>query len=158
MQRKRNGYKDLRDSSLVCEITLKSMKLGMLKVTSDLMEIGKIDRVITHEKRIGVKIRTNKIHVVEVIEPRKLILQRGLGSGAGRMYQNLRELFGWLGLEEEVAILSIPGRKQDSIFINLVLIMHYLEETTKIHGVTHSVVSDRKPKFTLRSLESCLEP
>ncbi|RDX89088.1 hypothetical protein CR513_29232, partial [Mucuna pruriens] len=30
--------KDLRDSNLVCEVTLKSMKLGMLKVTNDLME------------------------------------------------------------------------------------------------------------------------
>ncbi|RDX78688.1 hypothetical protein CR513_40994, partial [Mucuna pruriens] len=32
------SYVDLRDLSLVCEITLKSMKLGMLKKTSDLME------------------------------------------------------------------------------------------------------------------------
>ncbi|RDX83466.1 hypothetical protein CR513_35607, partial [Mucuna pruriens] len=29
---------DLRESSSVCEVTLNSMKLGMLKVTSDLME------------------------------------------------------------------------------------------------------------------------
>ncbi|RDX93039.1 hypothetical protein CR513_24754, partial [Mucuna pruriens] len=29
---------NFRDSSLVCEVTLKSTKLGMLKVTSDLME------------------------------------------------------------------------------------------------------------------------
>ncbi|RDX73096.1 hypothetical protein CR513_47342, partial [Mucuna pruriens] len=31
-------YSDLRNLSLVCEVTLKSMKFGMLKVTSDLME------------------------------------------------------------------------------------------------------------------------
>ncbi|RDX73212.1 hypothetical protein CR513_47214, partial [Mucuna pruriens] len=29
---------DLRDSSLICEATIKSTKLSMLKVTSDLME------------------------------------------------------------------------------------------------------------------------
>ncbi|RDX73914.1 hypothetical protein CR513_46398, partial [Mucuna pruriens] len=108
-------FVDLRDSSLVCEVTLKSMKLDMLKVTSDLMEVGKINRVITHEKKIGVKIRTDevmrfydKIHVLDVTNLRKLILQIGLSSGlsvrpgAARMYKNLREMFRWFDLKEEI--------------------------------------------------------
>ncbi|RDY08124.1 hypothetical protein CR513_07686, partial [Mucuna pruriens] len=70
--------------------------------------------MITHEKRIGVKIRINelmrfydKIHVLDTIEPRMLILQRGLSSGlsvrlrAAMTYQNLREIFGWLVLKEK---------------------------------------------------------
>ncbi|RDX86353.1 hypothetical protein CR513_32326, partial [Mucuna pruriens] len=109
---------DLRDSILVCEVTLKSIKLGMLKVTSDLMEESrecyKLGLVITHEKRIGVKIRTDdvmrfydNIHVLDVTKLRKLILQRGLSSGlsarlgAMRTYQNLREMFERPGLKEE---------------------------------------------------------
>ncbi|RDX80333.1 hypothetical protein CR513_39135, partial [Mucuna pruriens] len=84
-----NGYRDLRDSSLDV-------------------------RVITHENRIGAKIRTNevmifynKIHVLDGTKLRKLILQSGLSSGlyvplrAARTYQNLREMFGWFGLKEE---------------------------------------------------------
>ncbi|RDX92525.1 hypothetical protein CR513_25327, partial [Mucuna pruriens] len=81
-QWKHNGYRDLRDLSLVCKVTLNSMKLNMLK----------IGRVITHEKRTSVKIRTDevmrfydKIHVLDVIELRKLILQ-GLNTCLIRMY------------------------------------------------------------------------
>ncbi|RDY01742.1 hypothetical protein CR513_14897, partial [Mucuna pruriens] len=36
-----NGYRDIRDLSLVHEITLESMKLGILKITSDLIERSK---------------------------------------------------------------------------------------------------------------------
>ncbi|RDY13197.1 hypothetical protein CR513_01919, partial [Mucuna pruriens] len=92
-------------SSLVCEITLKSMKLGLLK----------IGRVITCDKRIDVNIRTDevmrfhdKIHVLYVTGLRKLILQNrfsiGLNVwlGATRMCQNLRKMTVWYGLEEEI--------------------------------------------------------
>ncbi|RDX73323.1 hypothetical protein CR513_47097, partial [Mucuna pruriens] len=92
-----------------------SKKLGTLKITGDLMEESresqKLSLVITHEKWIDVKIRTNevmrfhdKIQVLDVAELRKLTLQKGLSSGlsvqlgAMRMYRNLREMFGWFGL------------------------------------------------------------
>ncbi|RDX95545.1 hypothetical protein CR513_21913, partial [Mucuna pruriens] len=64
---------DLKDSSLVCEVTLNSMKLGMLKVTNDLMEEStkgqKLGLVITHENMIDVKIRIDKLttHYLEEI-------------------------------------------------------------------------------------------
>ncbi|RDX69275.1 hypothetical protein CR513_51632, partial [Mucuna pruriens] len=69
------------DSTLACKVTLKSMKLGTLKVTGDLIKVGKICKVITYEKSIGVKIRIDevlrfydKIHFFDVIDLRKLIL------------------------------------------------------------------------------------
>ncbi|RDX74013.1 hypothetical protein CR513_46290, partial [Mucuna pruriens] len=90
--RKCNGYRDLRDSSLVYEVTLKSMKLVVLKT-------------------IGLKIRTDEVmrfyDKIHVIVLRMLILQRGLSSGlsvqlgAIRTHQNLREIFGWFGLKEK---------------------------------------------------------
>ncbi|RDX65036.1 hypothetical protein CR513_56341, partial [Mucuna pruriens] len=93
----------LRDSSFICEITLKSMKLDLLKITSDMM--GENRQEITHDKMIDVRIRIdevtrfhNKIHVLYVTKLRKLIIQTELSSGlrvwlgVARTYQNLREM------------------------------------------------------------------
>ncbi|RDX99483.1 hypothetical protein CR513_17458, partial [Mucuna pruriens] len=86
-------------SSFVCEITYKRMKLGLLKITSDMMEKSRKGNEVMRFQ--------NKIHVLYVIELRKLILQKGLSSGlkvqlgATRMYQNLREIIVWYDLEEE---------------------------------------------------------
>ncbi|RDX65759.1 hypothetical protein CR513_55559, partial [Mucuna pruriens] len=75
------------------------MKLGLLKITSDMME----------ESMKGNEVMRfhDKIHVLYVIELRKLILQKGLSNGwkvqlgATGMYQNLREMIVWYDLEEE---------------------------------------------------------
>ncbi|RDX98336.1 hypothetical protein CR513_18757, partial [Mucuna pruriens] len=93
----RSGYRDIRDSSLVCEVALKSIKLGVLKVTNDLME-------------------GNKIHVLDVIELWMLIPQRRLSSGlsvqlgAARTYQNLREMFRLSGLKKELSVIMAKDK------------------------------------------------
>ncbi|RDX76290.1 hypothetical protein CR513_43733, partial [Mucuna pruriens] len=45
-----NGYRDLKDSSLVCEVTLKSIKLDMLKVTSGLMKESREGQKLSNPK------------------------------------------------------------------------------------------------------------
>ncbi|RDY06535.1 hypothetical protein CR513_09469, partial [Mucuna pruriens] len=104
---RKSFYGHLRDSSLVYEVTLKSMKLDMLK----------IGRVITHEKQIGVKIRidevmrfSDKIHVMDVTKL-WIRLSSGLSAqlGAVMMYQNHRKIEVYLEEIARIHCVSLSG-------------------------------------------------
>ncbi|RDY14525.1 hypothetical protein CR513_00409, partial [Mucuna pruriens] len=79
---------DLRNSNLVCEVTLKSMKLGMLKV----LHLTKLRKLIL---QIGLN------------------GDLGVQLGAMRTYQNLRKMFGLPGLKEE-----LPGALETKVKID----------------------------------------
>ncbi|RDX63034.1 hypothetical protein CR513_58579, partial [Mucuna pruriens] len=115
-----SDHRSLKHSLIKKEIITSTLVTRKVNVVVNALSrkssyVSALSRVITHEKRIDVKIRTyevmrfyNKIHLFDVTKLRKLILQKGLSRGlsvrprATRMYQNLREMFGWPGLKEEV--------------------------------------------------------
>ncbi|XP_073223476.1 uncharacterized protein [Cicer arietinum] len=116
-----------RDLSLVCEVTLESIKLGMLKVTSGLLEgiekNQKLDLYVLDKLqsigqgrepdfKIGVDgiLRfKEKICVPDVEELRKMILEEGHRSclsihpRATKMYKDLKKIFWWPKMKKDVA-------------------------------------------------------
>ncbi|XP_073222428.1 uncharacterized protein [Cicer arietinum] len=116
-----------RDLSLVCEVTPKSIKLGMLKVTSGLLEeieksqkldlylldkLQSIDQGREPDFKIGVDgiLRfKERICVPDVEELRKMILEEGHRSclsihpGATKMYKDLKKIFWWPKMKRDVA-------------------------------------------------------
>jgi len=104
-----------RDLSLVCELTPESMKLGMLKMKSNILEEIKnghkddlelVDRVVLVNQGKGVDFRLDengvlmfrdRVCVPDVPELKKRILDEGHRSslsihpGATKMYQDLKK-------------------------------------------------------------------
>jgi len=114
------------DLSLVCELTPKSVKLGMLKLTSNILEEIKkdqkedlelVDHVVLVNQGKGVDFRLdqngvlmcrNRVCVSEVPELKKRILDEGHRSSlsihpeATKMYQDLKWLLWWPGMKKEI--------------------------------------------------------
>jgi len=113
--------------SLVSELTLDGVKLGMLKLTSSILEeikngqkedLGLVDRVVLVNKGKGVDFRLDendvlmfrdRVCVPNVLELKKRFLEEGHRSSlnihpeATKMYQDLKRLFWWPGMKKEIA-------------------------------------------------------
>jgi len=116
-----------RDLSLVCEMTPESVKLGMLKLTSDILEEIKkgkkedlelVDHVVLVNQGKSVDFRVDqngvlmfrdRVCVPDVPELKKRILDEGhrrslrIHPVATKMYQDLKRLFWWLGMKKDIA-------------------------------------------------------
>jgi len=115
-----------RDLSLVCELTPESVKLGMLKLTSNILQeikVGQkedlelVDCVVLVKQgkcvdfildQNGVLMFRDQVCVTDVSELMKRILDEGHRSslsihpGATKMYQDLKRLFWWPGLKKDI--------------------------------------------------------
>jgi len=116
-----------QDLSLVCELEPESVKLGMLKLTSNIFEEIKfgqkedlelVDRVVLVNQGKGVDFRLDqkdvlmfrdRVCVPDVPELKKRILDEGHRSslsihlGVTKMYQDLKRLFWWPGMKKDIA-------------------------------------------------------
>jgi len=116
-----------RDLSLVCELTSGSVKLGMLTLTSNILEeikvgqkedLGLVYRVLLVKQGKGVDFRLDqngvlmfrdRVCVPDVPELKKRIFNEGHRSSlsihprATKMYQDLKRLFWWLGMKKDIA-------------------------------------------------------
>jgi len=113
-----------RDLSLVCELTPESVKLRMLKLTSNILEeinVGQkedlelVDRVVLVNQGKGVDFRLDQNGVFMfrdrlcVPKLKKRILDEGHRSSlsihprATKMYPDLKRLFWWPGMKKEIA-------------------------------------------------------
>src|SRR4051812_12668629 len=119
--------KQFRDLSLVCEGTPNSVKLGMLKLTSGILEeiregqkadVELIDKLTLINQGKGGEFRVDKngilkfgdrVCVPNFSELRKNILEEGHRSGlsihpgATKMYHDLKKLLWWHGMKKEIA-------------------------------------------------------
>jgi len=115
-----------RDLSLGCELTPGSVKLGMLKLSSNILEEIKsgqkedlelVDRVVLVNQGKGADFRLDqngvlmfrdRVCVPDVPELKKRILDEGHRSSlsihpeATKMYQDLKKLFWWPGMKKEI--------------------------------------------------------
>ncbi|MCI13798.1 polynucleotidyl transferase ribonuclease H fold, partial [Trifolium medium] len=118
---------EFRDLSLVCEVTPRSVKLGMLKLTNPFLEevkgCQKRDKklveklvLIKEGKEVDFGIDENgvvryrrKVCVPNVPELRKMILEEGHRSGmsihpgVNKMYQDLKKMFWWPGMKKQIS-------------------------------------------------------
>jgi len=113
-----------RDLSLVSELTPDGVRLGMLKLTSNILEeikkdqkkdLGLVDCVVLVNQGKGVDFRLDehgvlmcrdRVCVPDVPELKKRILDEGHRSihlGATKMYQDLKKLFWWAGMKKDIA-------------------------------------------------------
>ena len=116
-----------RDMSLVCQDTPKSVKLGMLKLTSNILdeirEGQKADVLLVDKLTLvnqgqggdfkvdenGILKFGNRVCIPDVTELKKSILEEGHRSGlsihpgATKMYHDLKKLFWWPGMKREIA-------------------------------------------------------
>ncbi|XP_050915611.1 uncharacterized protein LOC127130688 [Lathyrus oleraceus] len=131
-----------RDLSLVCEMTRNSVKLGILKMTSGILE----------------EIRE------DVSKLKKSILKEGHRSGlsihlgATKMYQDMKKLFWWPRMKKETVEFALT-KLAHFILIQLNyplerLIELYIEKIVSLHGIPLSIISDRDLRFTSRFWES----
>ncbi|MCI30556.1 hypothetical protein A2U01_0051765, partial [Trifolium medium] len=119
-------FEEFRDLSLVCELTTRSVKLGMLKLTNpfleEVMEKQKTDTkllkyktLIENGKEMDIKIDENgvmrcrgRVYVPDVPELKKMILEEGHRSnlsihpGVTKMYHDLKKMFWWPGMKKEI--------------------------------------------------------
>jgi len=129
-----------RDLSLVSELTPDGVKLGMLKLTSNILEEFKngqkeylelVDRVVFVNQGKGVDFKLDengvlmfrdRVCVPDVLELKQRILEEGHRSSlsihprATKMYQDLKRLFWWPGMKSEIvefvyACLNIRSRR-----------------------------------------------
>jgi len=115
-----------RDLSLVSELTPDGVRLGMLKLTSNILEEIKsgqkedlelVDKVVLVNQGKGVDFRLNengvltfcdRVCVPNVLELKRRILDKGHRSsliihpGATKMYQDLKKLFWWPEMRKEI--------------------------------------------------------
>jgi len=116
-----------RDLSLVSELTPEGVRLGMLKLTSNILEEIKngqkedlklVDQVVLVNQgkgedfklsENGVLMFRDRVCVPDVLELKRQILNEGHRSslsihpGATKMYQDLKRLFWWPGMKKEIA-------------------------------------------------------
>ena len=115
-----------RDLSMVCEVTPESVRLGMLKINNDFLDVIKenqkldvklVDLMPTGEgdaegdfkvDDIGVLRFRGRICVPDNDELKKVILEESHRSnlsihpGATKMYQDLKKLFWWFGMKRDI--------------------------------------------------------
>ncbi|RZB69283.1 Transposon Tf2-11 polyprotein [Glycine soja] len=182
MIREMDLLEQFRDLSLACEVTPNSVRLGTLRITSELLgdirEGHKTDpflrtklEAIESERDSSFKVGLDgvlrlqdKICVPNVPELRKMILEEGHRSnlsihpGATKMYQDLKMMFWWPNMKREVIIDRLT-KSAHFIPINIRFSLEkltslYISEIIRLHGVPSSIVSDRDPRFTSRFWES----
>lgn len=112
--------------SLVCEETPNNVKLGMLKLTSSILDeikegqkidLGLIDQLVLINRGEGDDFKIDKngvmrfrdvICVPDVFELKKSIFQKGqygklsIHPGATKMYKDFKKMFWWLGMKKEI--------------------------------------------------------
>ncbi|GAU38281.1 hypothetical protein TSUD_119620 [Trifolium subterraneum] len=127
MAREMQLIEEFRDLSLVCHVTPYSVKLGMLKVTNNVLEeikegqkmdpeLTKYRELINQGRETSFKVDENRvlriqnrICVPDIPELKKSILEEGHKSrlsihpGANKMYQDLRGVFWWPGMKKDIA-------------------------------------------------------
>ncbi|MCH83701.1 retrotransposon protein [Trifolium medium] len=93
---------EFRDLSLVCEVTPRSVKLGMLKLTNPFLE--EIKECQKRDQKM-----MERVCVPDVPELKKMILEEGHRSGLSihpgvtKMYQDLKKLFWWPGMKRQIS-------------------------------------------------------
>ncbi|KAI5431677.1 hypothetical protein KIW84_035730 [Lathyrus oleraceus] len=116
-----------RDLSLVCESTHNSVKLGMLKLTSGILDeiregqksdVFLVDKLTRVNQGQGGEFRVDengvlkfgkRVCIPDITELKKSILEEGHRSGlsihpgATKMYHDLKKLFWWPGMKREIA-------------------------------------------------------
>ena len=115
-----------RDLSLVSELTPDGVRLGMLKLTSNILEeirkgqkedLELVDHVVLINQGKGVDFRLDqngvlmfrdRVYVPDVPELKRILGEGHLSSlsihpGATKMYQDLKRLFWWPGMKKEIA-------------------------------------------------------
>lgn len=109
-----------RDVSLVCEVTPKSAKLGMLKINNDFMDCIRVSQKVDVklvDLMVGVDQAENKdfrideqcvlrfrdrICIPDDVDMKKAILEErhksklSIHPGATKLYQDLKNLFWWM--------------------------------------------------------------
>ena len=129
MMRELELLEQFRDLSLVCEETSSCVKLGMLKLTSGILDeiregqksdLGLVDRLTLINQGQGGDFRIDengtmrcrdRVCVPDDIDLKRRILEEGHRSGlsihpgATKMYQDLRKLFWWSGMKKDIAVL-----------------------------------------------------
>ena len=127
MVKELQSIEQFRDLSLVSELTPDGLPLGMLKLTSNILEEIKngtkedlelVDRVVLVNQGKGVEFRLDengvlmfrdRVCVPDVLELKKRILDEGhrcslsIHPGATNTYQDLKRLFWWPGMKKEIA-------------------------------------------------------
>ncbi|KAI5397057.1 hypothetical protein KIW84_063034 [Lathyrus oleraceus] len=127
MVRELDLIEQFRDLSLVCESTHNSVKLGMLKLTSGILDeiregqksdVCLVDKLTLVNQGQGGEFRVdengilkfgNRVCIPDVTELKKSILEEGHRSGlsihpgATKMYHDLKKLFWWPGMKREIA-------------------------------------------------------
>jgi len=127
MVREMDLLEQLRDLSLACEVTPNSVRLGTLRITSELLgdirEVQKTNPFLRTKLEAielgrdssfnvgsnGVLRLQDRTCVPNVPELRKMILEEGHRSnlsihpGAPKMYQDLKMLFWWPNMKREVS-------------------------------------------------------
>ena len=126
MVRELEMIEQFRDMSLVCEETSYGVKLGMLKLTSGILDeiregqksnLGLVDRLPLINQGRGGDFRIDengimrcrdRVCVPDIAELKKSILEEGHRSGlsihpgAKKMFQDLRKIFWWPGMKKEI--------------------------------------------------------
>ncbi|XP_058753209.1 uncharacterized protein LOC131626411 [Vicia villosa] len=150
-----------RDMSLICEVTPRSVKLGMLKIDNDFLssikEAQKLDVKIVDiivgcgkseksdfkvDAQVVLRLR-NRICIPDDNDMKRMILEEGHRSnlsihpGATKMYQDLKKIFWWPRMKEDVARLT---KSAHFIPINITypvakLAEIYVRVIVKLHGV-----------------------
>ncbi|XP_058774497.1 uncharacterized protein LOC131648787 [Vicia villosa] len=116
-----------RDMSLICEVTPQSVKLGMLKIDNDFLnsikeaqklDVKMVDIIVGCGKSEksdfkvdaqGVLRLRNRICIPDDNDMKRMILEEGHRSnlsihpGATKMYQDLKKIFWWPRMKEDVA-------------------------------------------------------
>ena len=127
MVRELDLIEQFRDLSLICESTPKCVRLGMLKLTSGILEeirigqksdVNLVDKLTLINQGQGGEFRIDendvmrfgdRVCVPDVAEIKKSILEEGHRSGmsihpgATKMYHDLKKLFWWPGMKKEIA-------------------------------------------------------
>ena len=127
MVRELELIEQFRDMSLVCEANSDSVKLGMLRLTSSILEeiregqrsdLKLVDQLTLINQGNGGEFKIdengvmrfrNRVCIPDVPELKKSILKEGNRSGlsihpgATKMYHDLKKLFWWPGMKKDVA-------------------------------------------------------
>lgn len=127
MVRELEVIEQLRDMSLICEMTLQSMMLAMLKINNDFLNDIKesqklymrlVDLMVGSKQTESTNFKVDEqgvlrfrdiIYVPNEVELKKMILEEihrsslSIHPGATKMYQDLKKIFWWSAMKQDVA-------------------------------------------------------